>query len=542
MALKLKGSTSGFVGLDAPSVSGNNTLILPENSGSAQQLLGNDITAGVVTFTSVTVNRNGDLTVPGTISIGGTLTYEDVTSVDSIGIVTARGLSIFGNTTGLNATGVSTFTDDVTFTGAAANLTWDKSTNVLGFADNANAYFGTGNDLRVYHTGSHSYIENTNGDLIINGDTILLKDGGNNETLLTATKDGTVDLYYDNSKRFNTTPSGVDVTGTLNVSGISTFTGNVFMPDNAEIRLGASGDLQLFHHSSTGEGRIYNSNAAGINIITDLINIKNNANNETMFKATNGGSVELYYNNLRKFRTVSDGVEVNASEGADAVLALIADEGDDNADYWRFLGGTAGQLDIANYATGNWINHMTINGSGHVTKPRTAMFSARGQDNNWHYFNSGSGWYNLGDASYSGSAYYIDHGWTTSGTGCGVRGVLANGNSVWENDKARFTAPVNGFYMFEISMYIRTFNGGSTFHLQPWIDSSDTSYYTSNIGSIRDSSNNVTGDTAEYPHVHRSITVYLSANQIFRWAVYAQGTDRFQTYKGYAHQSGFLVG
>ena len=58
---------------------------------------------------------------------------------------------------------------------------------------------------------------------------------------------------------------------TLNVTGISTFTGNVFMPDNAEIRLGASGDLQLFHHSSTGQGRIYNSNAAGINIISCLL-------------------------------------------------------------------------------------------------------------------------------------------------------------------------------------------------------------------------------------------------------------------------------
>ena len=59
MALKLKGSTSGFVGLDAPAVSGNNTLILPENSGSAFQLFANDITAGVTTFTTVTVNRNG---------------------------------------------------------------------------------------------------------------------------------------------------------------------------------------------------------------------------------------------------------------------------------------------------------------------------------------------------------------------------------------------------------------------------------------------------------------------------------------------------
>ena len=79
MALKLKGSTSGFVGLDAPSVAGNNTLILPNSAGSAGQILANDITAGVTTFTQVTISRNGDLTVPGTISIGGTLTYEDVT-------------------------------------------------------------------------------------------------------------------------------------------------------------------------------------------------------------------------------------------------------------------------------------------------------------------------------------------------------------------------------------------------------------------------------------------------------------------------------
>ena len=128
MALKLKGSTSGFVGLDAPSVAGNNTLILPENSGSAFQVFANDITAGVTTFTQVTVSRNGDLTVPGTISIGGTLTYEDVTSVDSIGIVTARGLSIFGNTTGLNvASGISTF--------QATNVTSLDVSSGLGIAE-----------------------------------------------------------------------------------------------------------------------------------------------------------------------------------------------------------------------------------------------------------------------------------------------------------------------------------------------------------------------------------------------------------------------
>ena len=50
----------------------------------------------------------GDVNVSGNLSIGGTLTYEDVTSIDSVGLITARsGLRITGG--GLNVVGVSTF-------------------------------------------------------------------------------------------------------------------------------------------------------------------------------------------------------------------------------------------------------------------------------------------------------------------------------------------------------------------------------------------------------------------------------------------------
>ena len=120
MALKLKGSTSGFVALDSPAVAGNNTITLPDSNGSANAVWANDNTAGVTTYTQVTINRNGDIVTPGTLSIGGTITYEDVTNVDSVGLVTAAqgvringgGLSIIGVTTGLNA-GLSTFTSGV---------------------------------------------------------------------------------------------------------------------------------------------------------------------------------------------------------------------------------------------------------------------------------------------------------------------------------------------------------------------------------------------------------------------------------------------
>ena len=96
------------------------------------------------------------------------------------------------------------------------------------FDDNAKARFGTGNDLQIYHSGTQTYIVNGTGALEIqNGsrsidlktDTITFKNGNDNETMSTFTADGSVDLYYDNSKKFETTSAGVSITGSLTASG-----------------------------------------------------------------------------------------------------------------------------------------------------------------------------------------------------------------------------------------------------------------------------------------------------------------------------------
>ena len=54
--------------------------------------------------------RSGDtVTINGSISVGGTVTYEDVTNVDSVGIVTAQtGIKVLAG--GINAVGVVTAT------------------------------------------------------------------------------------------------------------------------------------------------------------------------------------------------------------------------------------------------------------------------------------------------------------------------------------------------------------------------------------------------------------------------------------------------
>ena len=116
--------------------------------------------------------------------------------------------------------GVNAFTidsnQDITLTGASANVVWDKSDNCLKFADNAKAKFGSGDDLQIYHNGNHSFIENSTGDLYLRSDDdIFLQVGTGNELAISAKNDNAVQLYYDASKKFETTSNGVDITGNL---------------------------------------------------------------------------------------------------------------------------------------------------------------------------------------------------------------------------------------------------------------------------------------------------------------------------------------
>ena len=93
--------------------------------------------SGVITSTTLNANVTGDLTVTGNVGVGGTLTYEDVTNIDSIGIVTARSGIKIGSTAGVAGTffadgsyitaGIITAT---TFHGSGANLTGIDATKI----------------------------------------------------------------------------------------------------------------------------------------------------------------------------------------------------------------------------------------------------------------------------------------------------------------------------------------------------------------------------------------------------------------------------
>jgi hypothetical protein len=107
-------------------------------------------------------------------------------------------LTLATTSTGLSITGGATFTANV------------------DLADSDKLRLGTSQDLEVYHDGSNSYIDdNGSGDLIIRGSTVRLRKTGSTENMLVANQDGAVELYHNNSKKLETTASGITVTGSI---------------------------------------------------------------------------------------------------------------------------------------------------------------------------------------------------------------------------------------------------------------------------------------------------------------------------------------
>ena len=88
--------------------------------------------------------------------------------------------------------------------------------------DQVRAKFGAGNDLQIYHDGSNSYINDTGtGAIVMSTNTLLLYNQAINEFMLTATQDGSVDLYHNGSKKFETTSTGVTFSNLSNTSAAS---------------------------------------------------------------------------------------------------------------------------------------------------------------------------------------------------------------------------------------------------------------------------------------------------------------------------------
>ena len=217
------------------------------------------------------------VSLSGNVSVGGTLTYQDVTNVDALGIGTFRtGIKVLagqvdvGNNIKLGNAGVITATS---FSGSGANLTGIQvgGASSLSFNDGVGAFFGNSQDLHIFHDSNNS----------------IIRDNGQ----------GNLYFQVGASNKFNLQSGGVQ------------FYGSLYGDDSNQIELGNDQDLKIYH-AAAGISTIGHYHSGG-----EPLHITSNGDIKFKVAADNGGgggedgiiiksngAVELYHNNTVSYK------------------------------------------------------------------------------------------------------------------------------------------------------------------------------------------------------------------------------------------------
>ena len=336
------------------------------------------ITAGVATYSS----RSGVSTYAVNAGVSTYSTYSGFSTSSNYSILS--GISSYcsysplsGVSTYATIAGVSTTSQGLTGTpdisvGRVNVSSFLSVTGLTSFYNDVHFEYdkyvliGNNNELQLFHNGTNSYIDNSStNNLIIRthgGAINLVKEGP--EYMGVFNTDGSVELYYNNSRKFETTSIGATVYGTLtapqlNISGIitaPTFSGNAtsstvaagltgtpdisvnkvsiastlgvngvasFYDDlhleyDKSLIIGNNNELQLSHNgvnsyidNFSGNNLVIRDNGAGI----QLRRYGGGAGAGLMANFNTGAGVELYYNSVLKLQTFQSGVAINDSVG-----------------------------------------------------------------------------------------------------------------------------------------------------------------------------------------------------------------------------------
>ena len=435
------------------------------NDGSVVTILNGGVSSGstvecsayktfnVATVTLGEVTDVDDLTITGKITAGsgdiGIATIHSSGIDAGVGVITAAsyvgdGSALTGlastdiinaeqvNVSGSTTTGIATVSTSivvgsaVTVTATAININPTVTTTIgdsgnVDFSDDAKARFGTGNDLSIYHSGSHSFINDSGtGNLKILSSQVDILNPASNETIATFAENGAVSLYYDNTKRLETLAIGGKVTGELqvtgdaNVGGIATFSSSVIVSGGFSINSGTVTVPDIINHdgdtdtairfpaadtitAETGGSerlRIDSSGNVGINT-TNPNHELTVFGDEPHFRLTHTGSTNKF--NALYVKTDGTGVEFNSyQDGTGTKRPIIFSQYDTE----RLRIDSSGKVLIGTTTEGySAADDLTIgNGSGNrgiTIRSGTASQAAI-------YFSDGTS----GDDEYRGMVFY----------------------------------------------------------------------------------------------------------------------------------------
>ena len=324
---------------------------------------------------STNVSIGGTLSVTGNVSVGGTLTYEDVTNIDSVGLITARN--------GLNVTaGVSTFTSDIHVNG---DIVGDGATK-LGSVSNSgrfsaifltdgSSYYGSnklfvssnsGFGLEAYGT-MNSYLQtNTGGGTDGN---VYLKTGSSSGGYVFVNGDNGVELHHagTSNKKFETTSSGATVTGTLTAT---TFSGSGASLTNLPV---ADSDIQVAYTVTANGSSAYRFAGNGVVSTADNPDLYLIRGQKYRFINNSGGSHPFQIREASGGTAYSTGVTNNGAASGNIDFAPTFDSPAQLVYQCTSHGGMVGNIYLKD-GTGNETNVgvTTFSGLVHLNQLKKA--------------------------------------------------------------------------------------------------------------------------------------------------------------------------
>ena len=260
--------------------------------------------------------------------------------------------------------------------------------------------------------------------------------------------DGTIQLAPYGSTEYvgigTTNPTAkLDVNGTLNVSGSSTFQSNVHLLDDDELLIGGSAGthdgLKIYHSTSGTEASYIQDTGNGVLYIDGYssINLRRYSNGDSLASFNAGGAVNLYYDGTKKFETTADGILVRPNVG---------------------LGTTAGNADatqdLAEFTTSNSnssklriVEARDVNGSDWTSAYTRIQKTIDSTDMGYIQFNGSDNNYGMEFGTYADGKFaqfirngsvdlYYDNSKKFETTGIGVS-IVGTGNT------ATITGPSN---------------------------------------------------------------------------------------------------
>jgi len=340
-ATTFSGSGASLTNLPAANITGTLGAI---SGANLTDLSGTAIASGTVAAARVaTLNQNTsgtaggltgtpDITVQNITGVAatftGVLTYEDVTNVDSVGIVTARGGLEVG---AAGVGGTVSALGHVEFVGV--------TTIGLGLtlADAIPARFGNAGDLQIYHDSQNWIKSGVDGTTLhVDHDVVQIRNHGGTEVMAKFNENGNCELRNDNSIKLVTSATGVTVTGDATATSfIGVSTGGT--ASGATVGVGTTATIIGVTDGAT------QNRFSGILV------------EQASIQATNvtSGSIDLAQGNVHYFST----------NGSGASTAAIKYKGGNNLSGYMKVGENISISIISKPNNSEYINAVTVDGS-----------------------------------------------------------------------------------------------------------------------------------------------------------------------------------